>query len=434
MGNALPALPQPTNNEINFSDVDSYVNSGNFLMLVDSHGTVTSLTQLARKLPEAKVEKPSEEVKDSEAERKRLEVQERLRQQRVNTVAAQEANAQVLSSLNGPIPTPHIQEKGIWNDPRLTHIPKGTDAKHLGTLLYHAPHFDVQNVERGHTLPTSDLTLQPLLPRLSSSELYHTFDVLIPHQALSVGSGYFPTADGNSTTNMSGNLGVRRRCLWGTSIYTDDSDLVAMCIHDGWYWPSDALEPRLKPTRSIPPAIPPASQSSPKADPEAIKQESEESKAPEVKQESPEQHTHEKHLGEALPNPPAKPLHGPKAPHSLLVRVRILPRLLSYASSLRFGIMSRGWSGEHEGESLRIESVRVVEPNESIAVTSKVMIDDKEVIRGAHGWETEQVLVPVNKRMSKKKRVVKSGSQEKEGLHLVMNTRGDALYVQWDGY
>jgi len=36
---------------------------------------------------------------------------------------------------------------------------------------------------------------------------------------------------------------VRARQLWGTNVYTDDSDLVAVLMHTGYYLPSSSQPP-----------------------------------------------------------------------------------------------------------------------------------------------------------------------------------------------
>lgn len=134
-----------------------------------------------------------------------------------------------------------------------------------------------------------------------------------------------------------------RGYLWGTDVYTDDSDVVAACIHSGWIkgeWAEDvdnsvldidqgvADKRRKKPTNST------------------------------VDLESEDLIT--------VP-PPSGPMSIP-AQRDLHVNVLILPRLVKYYSSTRHGISSREFGGDyghrhsvHDGISYMIKSVRWVE-------------------------------------------------------------------------
>ncbi|KAJ9421616.1 histone deacetylation protein Rxt3-domain-containing protein [Fusarium oxysporum] len=108
-----------------------------------------------------------------------------------------------------------------------------------------------------------------------------------------------------------------RGYLWGTDVYTDDSDVVAACIHSGWIkgeWAEDVDNSTSSP--SLPPSGP-------------------------------------------MSIPAQRDLH---------VNVLILPRLVKYYSSTRHGISSREFGGDyghrhsvHDGISYMIKSVRWVE-------------------------------------------------------------------------
>jgi hypothetical protein len=130
-----------------------------------------------------------------------------------------------------------------------------------------------------------------------------------------------------------------RGYLWGTDIYTDDSDVVAACIHSGWIkgeWSepvdaemldADASEGRRrKKTIAIEPVI---------------------------------------HEGLITSTPSPMPIPEDRDLH---VNVLILPRLLKYGSTTRHGITSREFGGEfgarhvvHDGLSYTIQSLRWVE-------------------------------------------------------------------------
>ncbi|CDM37203.1 Histone deacetylation protein Rxt3 [Penicillium roqueforti FM164] len=118
-----------------------------------------------------------------------------------------------------------------------------------------------------------------------------------------------------------------RRALWGTGVYTDDSDPVAAAIHSGFIrgaWGDDVDESMLDlEIRDTYQHAPP-----PETTPE----------------------------GEA----PAK---GPRLPpipptdKDLHITLLILPRLAQYDSTLMFGLKSRKWDGRHDGMSFKIHAV-----------------------------------------------------------------------------
>ncbi|SZF03670.1 unnamed protein product [Blumeria hordei] len=132
---------------------------------------------------------------------------------------------------------------------------------------------------------------------------------------------------------------THRKALWGTDIYTDDSDILAACIHAGWFrgaWAEDIdvslLGLELK--------------NDPNGDP----------MPPDIIEE-----------GQLLEKPSEKgPGHAPSG-CDCHVTILVLPLLERYASSTRFGIKSRewgierdGWKSKHDGLSFMIQSVRFV--------------------------------------------------------------------------
>ncbi|KAF2668648.1 Rxt3-domain-containing protein [Microthyrium microscopicum] len=110
------------------------------------------------------------------------------------------------------------------------------------------------------------------------------------------------------------------RYLYGSELHTDDSDPLLAAIHGGWIrgaWPSDVDESLL----DIPPA-PPAD-------------------APVVKELT-------------------KPLESPPVPPKGLdchITILVLPPLVDYSSSVRFGLKSRHWGNNHDGRSFMILAV-----------------------------------------------------------------------------
>ncbi|KAG0249706.1 hypothetical protein BG011_009009 [Mortierella polycephala] len=109
------------------------------------------------------------------------------------------------------------------------------------------------------------------------------------------------------------NAKVKRRELWGTDVYTDDSDVVAMLIHSGTF-------------------IPPINSHS--SEPDSI------------------QPTSQQH------NFVTDPIKHICPGYDLAVTLRVLPKLIKYQGSIRNRIKSRTWATGHDGVSLQIESVR----------------------------------------------------------------------------
>lgn len=142
-----------------------------------------------------------------------------------------------------------------------------------------------------------------------------------------------------------------RRAVWGTDIYTDDSDVVAACIHGGWIrgeWPEDVdvrllgldegLENEVKDVQ---------------AEKKGRTMAAAETKADATFLEAPLK------TG-PVPVPEGRDMH---------VMVIILPNLEKFTSTTRFGIQSREWGGKlgregqrssHDGLSFMIKSVRFV--------------------------------------------------------------------------
>lgn len=110
-----------------------------------------------------------------------------------------------------------------------------------------------------------------------------------------------------------------RRAVWGTDIYTDDSDIIAACIHQGWFrgaWSPDVdvslldLDIEVEDNGAV--------QSPP--DPDAL-----------------------------ITSPPRTgPMHVPKN-RDCHVTVLVLPLLQKYSSLTRYGIKSREWGAKHDG-------------------------------------------------------------------------------------
>ncbi|KAF9200762.1 hypothetical protein BGZ49_009005 [Haplosporangium sp. Z 27] len=117
------------------------------------------------------------------------------------------------------------------------------------------------------------------------------------------------------------NIKVKRREIWGTEIYTDDSDIVAMLIHSGFF-------------------IPPISINS-------TEQDSIQPKG--------QQH-----------NFASEPIKHICPGYDLAVTLRVVPKLIKYQGSIRHRINSRTWKTGHDGVSLKIEAIRKMFPGEAL--------------------------------------------------------------------
>lgn len=109
---------------------------------------------------------------------------------------------------------------------------------------------------------------------------------------------------------------LKERKIWGTDVYTDDSDILAACIHSGWL--------RLGSTA-------PLFGATSAADNEATQRRKRRKRKPTLDH------------------------------RSLKITIVIAPKLIKYEGSLRAGVWSRSWGNSHDGVSYAIESVELVE-------------------------------------------------------------------------
>ncbi|KAJ3130854.1 hypothetical protein HK100_007334 [Physocladia obscura] len=226
-----------------------------------------------------------------------------------------------------------------------------TDNRSLGHVLYRQPYGRSPSSN-----DPADLDLF-LLPEFSSESLYKLIEVRVSANHLS----------------FSDNLGVQARAIWGTDIYTDDSDIVAVIIHSGHYRPVDS--------------------------PSFLHHLSSFSKSAETSEVSSMIQTEPKFANQIIPKPhpsiPNRPLN------DVIVTLRVLPRLTKYTGttcttmpensgtsehlSLKNGFTSRGWGGSHQGESIRVERVIEVAP-QSIAIKSAAAFSRSGRKNGAIEW------------------------------------------------
>ncbi|RAH79529.1 Rxt3-domain-containing protein [Aspergillus japonicus CBS 114.51] len=213
------------------------------------------------------------------------------------------AGSAVPVSSGAPIREPRTV---VTIEPLLTsvaHLPR----HHLGSTLY-APQIGVPTEKATLESAKFGYTTTPVpLPRFEGNENC-TFTIRVPRFRIDNGRREEICA---------------RRALWGTGVYTDDSDPVAAAIHSGFIrgaWSEevdvDLLDLEIRDTY----------QHAPQTAQDIGLEEGERPRVP--------------------PVPPSdKDLH---------ITILILPRLERYESSVLFGLRSRAWEGSHDGMSYKI--------------------------------------------------------------------------------
>jgi hypothetical protein len=131
-----------------------------------------------------------------------------------------------------------------------------------------------------------------------------------------------------------------RKQVWGTDIYTDDSDVIAACLHSGWFrgaWGEDVDEHLLGlEIENADPGYETNGKGKGKGKESAIK------------------------IDETIYEPPRNGPHAPPKDVDLHVTVLILPALQQYVGCIRFGIASRDFIQQHDGMSFAIHSIKWV--------------------------------------------------------------------------
>ena len=197
----------------------------------------------------------------------------------------------------------------------VAHLPR----KHLGSALY-SPRVSVPAVTTSSVIDLKHgFTSRPRpIPRFDG-QANCTFTIRIPR--------YFLKPAQREAVCGS-------RCLWGTDVYTDDSDPLAACIHSGWIrgeWGEDVDTDLLFEDRFNSNGI------------EGDGGDGEGDSA-DVLFEPPK-------AGPVLP-PVGRDLH---------ITLLLLPPLEGYASTTSWGIRSRGWAGNHDGMSFKVLRVEWVD-------------------------------------------------------------------------
>ena len=196
------------------------------------------------------------------------------------------------------------------------HLPR----HHLGSTLYQTTVIPISDDPEDESKYGFTSTPVPI-PRFAEKENC-TFTIRVPRLHLQ--------------RNARGEI-CERRALWGTEIYTDDSDPVAIAIHSGWLrgeWDDDIDISALD-----------------LGDVESAKAKARElslSKEPTI----------------TLTETPSFPMF-PVPKRDLHITLLILPPLASYASHNAYGLTSREWSTPHDGMSVKIEKMAWVDESAS---------------------------------------------------------------------
>lgn len=173
-----------------------------------------------------------------------------------------------------------------------------------------------------------------------------TFTIRVPRY-------YLTSSESGTDENFSLEEICKRRQLWGSDIYSDDSDVVAAAVHSGWIkgdfgeWNQDL--------RDICDNL-----SEQGADEEATM---------------------------SMSARPKKPVKIPEG-YDAHITVLVLPPLEKYASTHQHHIWSRGWEKTHDGMSYMIHSIEFVDEGPASRFTE----------RGAAGRKSRMALEEANRR------------------------------------
>ncbi|RAL65327.1 hypothetical protein DID88_000895 [Monilinia fructigena] len=164
-----------------------------------------------------------------------------------------------------------------------------------------------------------------------------------------------------------------RKNLWGTDVYTDDSDIVAACIHQGWFCGKWAPDVDVKLLNLYP---------------------SDEGVSVE-----PELDTFANGPDEFFDRPPARGPMPVRMNRDLHVTVLVLDCLDKYTSKVRFGIKSREWGGNnttaHDGLSYLIMNIKWVDGVDgmqggNVAKKNFIHMQHREITMDRQNQEAEQ--------------------------------------------
>ncbi|KAI9004588.1 histone deacetylation protein Rxt3-domain-containing protein [Gaertneriomyces semiglobifer] len=231
----------------------------------------------------------------------------------------------------------------VVNDERLLRVPRGWRERSLGYVVYKGP-----TLRHPTSTHPDDIQLF-LLPPFGPEHHYATVEVRIPARWLLYRN----------------NVALRKGAVWGTDVYTDDSDVVAVVTHAGWYKCGDDPHARLQ--RQATPSVKTEPPSTNESVVPSVESRATPAATDGIVDNDAARKEKDRVSSASFPTPPTPAIYRPLAAsaalpdHDLIVTLRVLPRLVKYTGSLRNGIHSRGWGGGHDGESIRVEKVEMVE-------------------------------------------------------------------------
>jgi hypothetical protein len=207
-----------------------------------------------------------------------------------------------------PVPQVKVDTQGVLNS--VAHMPR----KHLGSELYEVAISPAAN----YHIPCNDRNgyymQYQAARRLNESHLNSTIAIRVPRKYL--------------TREQLVKL-MQDRYLFGTEVYTEDSDPLLAAIHSGWLrgaWPDDIDEGMLELAPVADSSLPPNE--------------------------------------EVIDTKPKNPFIRPEE-REVHITLLILPKLKKYQSSLRYGLKSREWGDNHDGLSFLVTSVRFTDEGDS---------------------------------------------------------------------
>ena len=204
-----------------------------------------------------------------------------------------------------PVIPARMPETVVKNDEVMSEI-SAKPRHHLGSTLY-SPYLELPSSKPSFNSKTGFASTPRPLPRCEGRENC-TLTVRVPR--------YYLTDSERLEI-------CQRRALWGTDIYTDDSDPLAAVMHAGWV----------------------RSKLDDEADKAVLGLATADPLAPERM---------------VLTSPPSEPMLPPPK-KDLQITILILPPLSRYASTIRHGIASRPWICGHDGMSFKVEKIAWVD-------------------------------------------------------------------------
>ncbi|EGD87232.2 hypothetical protein H112_05769 [Trichophyton rubrum D6] len=239
----------------------------------------------------------------------------------------------------------------------IAHLPR----YHLGSTLY-APRIEMPSSRAPPEASKFGYTSTPVpIPRFDGKENC-TFTIRVPRFRI----------DASHREEI-----CARRALWGTGVYTDDSDPVAAAIHSGFIrgeWAEDVdvsmLNLELKDNRKSSTTTVTANGNVTAANGKTTPSSN---RTPSVHSNSTRSDPTSTAQSEGPQPPPtaAEPVEGKQLPpipppdKDLHIKLLILPTLERYESSVMYGLKSRSWGKNHDGMSFKVEEISWVDEGAS---------------------------------------------------------------------